>query len=103
MSSICCTDVDPGGSAHPGCQSLDAAGGLGLVLHYLCSTAHEIVLQEIFAFIPATVTHYLNFGLLILLHVLHELPDAVITWPQGVDFAHLNTLIYCHHWSIRKH
>ena len=91
------SDVDYRGSAHPGRHSLDAAGGLGLLLHYLCSTAPEVALQEIFALIPATVTRYLNFGLPILLRVLRRLPDAMITWPQGLDFTCLNALIHHRH------
>jgi hypothetical protein len=47
-------------------HSLDAGGALGLVLHYLNSTMHETSLQQIFALIPATVSHYLSSGLPIL-------------------------------------
>ncbi len=38
--------------------SLDAAGALGLVLHYLASTMHKLSLQQIFGLVPTTVSHY---------------------------------------------
>ncbi len=37
-------------------RSLDAAGALGLILHYLNSTMRETSLQQIFAIIPTTVS-----------------------------------------------
>lgn len=49
-------DTDPDGAPRPGRRSLDAAGGLGLILHYLSSTMTEISLQEIFAIVPSTVS-----------------------------------------------
>ncbi|RXW18828.1 hypothetical protein EST38_g7036 [Candolleomyces aberdarensis] len=39
-----------------GRRSLDAAGGLGLVLHYLTSTMLDVSLMQIFAIIPSTVS-----------------------------------------------
>jgi hypothetical protein len=86
-------NVNLRGAAHPGSQSLDAAGRLGLVLHYLCSTMNETLLQEIFALIPATVSHYINFGLNILLEVFWTMPDMAIVWPKGDNFTCLNSLI----------
>ncbi|KNE88810.1 hypothetical protein PSTG_17753, partial [Puccinia striiformis f. sp. tritici PST-78] len=46
-------NVNPDG--HPKCarQSLDAAGCLGLVLHWLCSTIAGYLLQQIFGITPA--------------------------------------------------
>lgn len=59
-------------------RSLDAAGALGLALHYLNSTMHEISLQQIFALIPTTVSRYVNFALEILCDTLRKLPNAVV-------------------------
>jgi hypothetical protein len=39
-------------------RSLDAAGTLGLTLHYLASTMRELSLQQTFGLIPLTVIHY---------------------------------------------
>ncbi|KAF5348195.1 hypothetical protein D9758_014669 [Tetrapyrgos nigripes] len=43
-------------------RSLDAAGALGLLLHYLNSTMCDVSLMQIFPLIPTTVSQYLNFG-----------------------------------------
>ncbi|CAA7260816.1 unnamed protein product [Cyclocybe aegerita] len=56
-------------------RSLDPAGGLGLILHYLNSTMRDVSLMEIFALIPSTVNRYLDFCLDIL---LSESPDQEI-------------------------
>ncbi len=56
--------------------SLDAAGALALVLHYLASTMCEISLQQIFGLIPTSVSQYLPFSLQILLSVLCKIPAA---------------------------
>ncbi|KAG6918855.1 hypothetical protein DXG01_011260 [Tephrocybe rancida] len=63
-------DTPTVGAPHPGGRSLDATGALGLVLHYLNSTMRKISLQQIFMIIPSTVSHYITFGLQILLAVL---------------------------------
>jgi hypothetical protein len=96
-SSISRTDVNPVGQPRPGRRSLDADGGLGLVLHYLSSTMSETSLQEIFALVPATVSRYITFGLEALLQVLQKLPDATITWPKATDFPYLNSFIRRRH------
>ncbi|KIJ43747.1 hypothetical protein M422DRAFT_60301 [Sphaerobolus stellatus SS14] len=64
---IPCNDTSSVGEARIGRHSLDAAGALGLVLHYLNSTMCEVSLQQIFALIPITISHYLNFSLQILM------------------------------------
>jgi hypothetical protein len=71
-------DVNVGGNIRIEWHLLDAAGALGLVLHYLSSTMHAISLQQIFAIIPSTVTCYLKFSLQLLLLSLHTIPDARI-------------------------
>ena len=49
-------DVSPIGLTYVNRRSLDAAGALGLILHYLASTMREQSLQQIFGLIPTTVT-----------------------------------------------
>ena len=40
-------------------RSLNAEGGLGLILHWLSSTMRQISLQQIFALVSSTVSRYL--------------------------------------------
>jgi hypothetical protein len=54
----------------------------------------EISLQHIFALIPSTISRYITFGLNILLHMLRQMPEAHIQWPQQhKDFSQYNDLI----------
>ena len=69
-------DVASTGNPRPERRSLDAAGALGLVLHYLNSTMREISLQQIFALIPSTVSRYIDFSLRILLNTLRTMPPS---------------------------
>ncbi|KDR70605.1 hypothetical protein GALMADRAFT_50277, partial [Galerina marginata CBS 339.88] len=93
------TDTSIQGGARPGAQSLDPAGGLGLVLHYLNSTMTEVSLEEIFVLIPSIVTRYINFCLEILLHTLRNaIPEAYLGWLQTPqEFNKCSDLI------IRRH
>jgi len=52
-----------GRNPQPGRRSLDAEGGLGLVLHYLNSTVREKTLCQVFAIITATATQCIYFGI----------------------------------------
>jgi hypothetical protein len=91
-------DVSTVGDPRLGRRSLDAAGALGLVLHYLSSTMREISLQQIFALIPTSVSRYITFGLKILLGVLRSMPDTAIEWPRHRDdFQAYNNLIVERH------
>jgi hypothetical protein len=90
-------DVESTGVPRTDRRSLDAAGALGLVLHYLSSTMREISLQQIFGLIPTTVSRYLAFSLKILLASLRDLPDARIKWPRGEEFDDLTRLIVDRH------
>ena len=83
--------------ARAGKRSLDAAGGLGLVLHWLSSTMQQVSLQQIFALVPSTVSRYLRFALSILLEVLRQMPHAAITWPQGDEFLELSGYVSIRH------
>ena len=78
-------------------RSLDAAGGLGLILHWLSSTMRHISLQQIFALVPSTVSRYLHFALSILLEVLRQMPHATIAWPQGDEFLELSGYVSMRH------
>ena len=90
-------DVNPAGRTRLNGRSIDAPTALGLVLHYLSSTVHEVALQEIFAVVPASASRYITFGLKIFLATLREMPDAKISWPKGDEFQHLNNLIRDRH------
>ena len=84
---------------HPraGKRSLDAAGGLGLVLHWLSSTMRYVNLQQIFALVPSTISRYLKFALSNLLEVLRQMPHAAITWPRGDEFLELSGYVSMRH------
>ena len=91
------SDTNTIGDPRPDRRSLDAAGALGLVLHYLNSTMREISLQQIFAIIPSTASRYIQFGLCALLATLKTIPEARITWPQATEFEELSKLVQqCH-------
>ncbi|CAE6417110.1 unnamed protein product [Rhizoctonia solani] len=76
------TDTNRVGASRVGARSLDAAGGLGLALHFLCSTMSEVSLQIIFALVPSTVLRYIDFALEILLEVLKRIPQGRLYWPK---------------------
>ncbi|KAF5328474.1 hypothetical protein D9758_018603 [Tetrapyrgos nigripes] len=78
-------------------RSLDAAGALGLLLHYLNSTMRDVSLMQIFALIPTTVSRYLNFGRSILLMTLRRMVEACIHFPEGDEFVELESLIVARH------
>ena len=82
------------------CHSLDVAGTLSLILHYLASTMCEISLQQIFGLNPSTVTWYLLFSHQILLQVLHKIPSACIEWPHGETFNRFTCHIVKQHEQL---
>ena len=67
-------DIQTTGAPRLDRRSLDAAGALGLVLHYLSSTAQLWTLQEVFALTPTTCSRYLTFSLATLLDTLKKMP-----------------------------
>ncbi|KIK65157.1 hypothetical protein GYMLUDRAFT_240466 [Collybiopsis luxurians FD-317 M1] len=79
-------------------RSLDAAGALSLVLHYLGSAIFKVQLQQIFAIVPSVLMHYLSFSLDILLITLHTIQEAQISLPEThKEFEELSDLITtCH-------
>ncbi|KAI0048880.1 hypothetical protein FA95DRAFT_1539072 [Auriscalpium vulgare] len=90
-------DTNSNGAPRLGGRSLDSAGALGLVLHYLSSSMPSTSLQQVFALIPTTVTRYIQFTLDILLETLQSIPEAQIRWLQGTEFAEANALIVARH------
>ncbi|KAJ7228227.1 DNA polymerase delta, subunit 4-domain-containing protein [Mycena pura] len=69
------------GRTCPGGRSLDAAGALGLVLHYLGST------------MPGTSLSVSQ----ILIEVLRRMPEGAIRWPTGDEFEEYSELITARH------
>jgi hypothetical protein len=63
-------DVSALGASRLESRSLDRAGALGLVLHYLGSAMPEVSLQQIFALTPSVLSRYLEFAEDILYEVL---------------------------------
>lgn len=90
-------DTSSIGEPRLGARSLDAAGALGLALHYLASCMPSTSLQEIFAIIPTTVSRYIDFTLSILLQVLRRLPEAEIRWPTEEEMWEFTDLIAARH------
>jgi len=94
------TDTNSNGEPRLGARSLDAAGGLGLYLHYLRSPTREVGLQLIFALIPSTVNRYLAFARQILLETLRQYPAAGVGWPgdhsQFSEMANLVQVAFGH-------
>ena len=74
-------DFNPNGKPQPHRRSLDSAGGLALVLHWISSTMAAYTLQQIFAITAAVCTRDLQFGWTCLLQVLRDLKISRITWP----------------------
>ena len=91
------TDIHTAGQPRAGGRSLEAEGGLGLVLHWLSSTMRQVSLQQIFALVPSTVSRYLRFALSILIKVLRWMPSAAIAWPQGEEFLELSGYVSMRH------
>jgi hypothetical protein len=89
--------VNPNGVPHVDHRSLDAAGGVGLVLHYIHSCMTQTSLQQIFGLIPATVDRYTNFALNILDVTLAKMPAARIMWPDEAKVKEYEQLITAQH------
>ena len=90
-STIPRSDVNPNGAPQSTQRSLDAAGGLALVLHWLSSTMAGCSLQQIFSIMPAVCLRDLQHGCDCLLLVLKSLSISRITWPS--------TEAKCRHYS----
>ncbi|KAL7748219.1 hypothetical protein RI367_006405 [Sorochytrium milnesiophthora] len=87
-------DNDPEGQARLGARSLDAAGVLGLCLHYINSTMRLKTLQQIFGLTPAVCSRYLGQGQSVLLHTLRGIAAARILWPNTLaEYERYSALI----------
>ncbi|CCX07859.1 Similar to predicted protein [Laccaria bicolor S238N-H82]; acc. no. XP_001889281 [Pyronema omphalodes CBS 100304] len=84
------------------CHALDAAGGLGLILHYLNSTMPDYNLQQIFGITPAVCSRYGYFGMDILLRCLKAMPEASIKWQKQRVVREYSALIRAHHPLLTK-
>jgi hypothetical protein len=78
-------DVSVLGAPRLTSRSLDGAGALGLVLHYLGSAMLEVSLQQIFALTPATLNRYLQFAEDILYETLQRVQEARISMPGSAE------------------
>jgi hypothetical protein len=96
------TDVETTGKTRPGRRLLDAAGGLGLVLHWLSSTTRQTSLQLIFALTTSSCHRYLSFALEILHYTLLRLPEASIHWPTPAQMEEYSKLIVGKHGDMLK-
>lgn len=96
------TDTSITGKPRLGARSLNAAGALGLALHYLNSTMREISLQQIFALIPSTTSRYINFAVQILLNVLQKMPEGHIRWPTAAEMEEYSQIIGKRHPMLAK-
>ena len=85
LGTIPRSDVNPQGAPQISRRSLDAAGGLALVLHWLSSTMASFTLQQIFSITPAVCSRDLQFGRECLLSVLKKLEISRIIWPSTED------------------
>ena len=81
-STITRSDVNPHGEPQVAWRSLDAAGALGLVLEWICSTMTAYSLQQLFGITPAVCSRYLSDGLNHLLTSLRKLKHARMVWPS---------------------
>ncbi|KAF8805213.1 hypothetical protein BYT27DRAFT_7224925 [Phlegmacium glaucopus] len=91
-------DVSCSGDPRGYRQSLDAAGGLGLILHYLGSAMLEVTLQQVFALTPTVLSRYLEFAEDILYNTLHSLEEGSISMPHTAqEFQHFSNLICMRH------
>lgn len=90
-------NVSPAGQPRNGARSLDAAGALGLTLHYLGSAMLEISLQQVFAIIPSTVSRYLDFSKSLLLQTLKCMPEGSISFPNDMQYEEFSAMITARH------
>jgi hypothetical protein len=86
-------DADFAGAPRLGGRSLDAAGALGLYLHYISSAMPDTALQLIFALVPTTISRYRDFAQELLRDTLREIRGAAICWGVGEDFAIWSAII----------
>jgi hypothetical protein len=81
-TTITQSDVNPNGEPQPARRSLDASGGLALLLHWLSSSMAAYTLQQIFSITAAVCTRNLQHARACLLAVLWDLKIGRISWPS---------------------
>jgi hypothetical protein len=86
-------DTNSNGTVRLGARYLDAAGALGLYLHYISSAMADTGLQPIFALVSSTVSRYQDFAQDLLLTTLRNLEEAAICWGVGDDFEIWTSII----------
>lgn len=91
-------DVSSRGEPRMGARSLDAAGALGLILHYLGSAMLEVTLQQVFALTPSVLSRYLEFAEAILHQTLVSMREGSVSMPHHLeDLRRLSALITDRH------
>lgn len=53
------------------------------MLHWMRSTCHYHSLSMIFGLIPSGIGEWVQYGLLVLHHVLRRMPQARVKWPES--------------------
>jgi hypothetical protein len=76
-------NVNANGAPQLSCQSLDSAGGLALILHWISSTMSGYLLQQIFSITAAVCLRDLLHACICLLAVLKDLKISRISWPSS--------------------
>jgi hypothetical protein len=61
----------------------------------------QSALQIIFALVPSTVSHYIDFALDIISDVLVQIPQAHLGWPTLVDMQRNSDIINAKHSTAR--
>jgi hypothetical protein len=84
-TTITQSDVNPNGEPQPARRSLDASGGLALLLHWLSSSMAAYTLQQIFSITAAVCTRNLQHARGCLLAVLRDLKIGRISWPSSEE------------------
>lgn len=95
-------DVNMNGLPRHRRRTLNASGGLGLLLHYLCSTMRENSLQQLFALTSSCCSRYLTFAMSALEHTFLKIPESRISWPRDEEFQRYSDMIEGKHGSILK-
>ncbi|KAI9437903.1 hypothetical protein BJY52DRAFT_1196186 [Lactarius psammicola] len=78
--------------------SLNGAGALGLILHYLGSAMLEVMLQQIFTLTPSVLSRYLEAAESTLYDILLQIHEAWISMPRNkAELKRLSSLIWQRH------
>jgi len=78
-------DVSTNAEPRLASRTLDAAGALGLLLHFLCSAMYEHTLQQLFGTTLAATSRLLKFTSHLLLDTLKNCDESKIMWPTTLE------------------